>query len=66
MVKYLLFLLFAAAPFDYVWAQDDGTGSWVGAGRFEGEVAVGATFGYSSLRGYRNTAAGPCLAVECR
>ena len=66
MVKYFLFLLFAAAPFDSVWAQDDGTGSWVGAGRFEGEVAVGATFGYSSLRGYRNTAAGPCLAVECR
>ena len=61
MVKQFSVLFFAVAAACGLQAQER-----AGAGRVEDEAAVGATFGYSSLKGYANAAAGPCLAVECR
>ncbi len=67
MIRYCFFLIFAVLPFCGLQAQDTAIGpGYPGAGRFEGEVAVGATFGYASLGSFDNDAAGFCLVAESR
>lgn len=61
MAKYLLCLFFALAAAGRPQAQER-----VGAGRFEGEVALGAVLGYSRLPGFDNNAVGICASVEAR
>lgn len=64
MTKFLLLLLFAAVSVGVLRAQT--AGERPGAGRFEGEVALGATFGHASLEVFATNAVGFCLAGECR
>ena len=67
MIRYCFFLIFAVLPFCGLQAQDTAISPrYPGAGCFEGEVAVGATFGYASLGGFDNDAAGFCLVAESR
>jgi len=67
MIRCCIFLIFAVLPFCGLQAQDTAVGpGYPGAGHFEGEVAVGATFGYASLGSFDNDAAGFCLVAESR
>lgn len=67
MIRHCFFLIFAVLPFCGLQAQDTAISPrYPGAGRFEGEVAVGATFGYASLGSFDNDAAGFCLVAESR
>lgn len=67
MIRCCIFLIFAVLPFCGLQAQDTAISPrYPGAGRFEGEVAVGATFGYASLGSFDNDAAGFCLVAESR
>ena len=60
-------MIFAVLPFCGLQAQDTAISPrYPGAGCFEGEVAVGATFGYASLGSFDNDAAGFCLVAESR
>ncbi len=67
MIRCCIFLIFAVLPFCGLQAQDTAVSPrYPGAGHFEGEVAVGATFGYASLGSFDNDAAGFCLVAESR
>ena len=67
MIRHCFFLIFAVLPFCGLQAQDTAISPrYPGAGCFEGEVAVGATFGYASLGSFDNDAAGFCLVAESR
>jgi len=65
MIRHCFFLIFAVLPFCGLQAQDTAISPrYPGAGCFEGEVAVGATFGYASLGSFDNDAAGFCLSLK--
>ena len=66
MAKYFLFLILAAVSACSLRAQETAGRNYIGAGCFEGEVAVGPTLGYSPQTRFYRMPAGFCAALEGR